>query len=294
MAGGKALPGQAPPYNRYMRRFFTLFAVACLCSMSGGCQIAHRLIPHHNKSSDVARNAAHEIAPMGGIPSSSRTYQEAIQMADKMVGTDTSLRVAQVAATGSMRPYLGETSIVILEKPDLEHLNVGALVSFTHEGSEFIHIKSGNIPGGVVTRGSDPKIEERIPNEDITGTALAVIYFDPNTAPVDRSGPPLLLAANMADLPSTAGTFSILDAQMLTGTESDIIYPEAHGKYRVLLHRNDSMNILLGVPGSQIPDVSTQINWTQQSADSAVIYQIYNPSAPETGVVLLYATFGPI
>lgn len=257
-----------------------------------GCQTAKRVGTFFFPPAGSASQTVPMASAMGAIPSSGQSYDDALRKARNLTGDDQSLRVGQVAATGSMRPYLGESALVVLEQVRRDQIKNGALLAFTARGAEYIHICKAVTPDGVVAVGSKANTEELVPFDRITGTALAVLYFDPTTAPRDRSELPLLLAASGDQVPASAGTLRILGASMLSGTTAAVIQPTAPGEYKVALNPHDALSLKLGVPGSaKVPTAESAINWASGLAGKTVKFQIYHPAAPETGVVLVYATF---
>lgn len=230
------------------------------------------------------------------IPTSDRTYEETLRLAKSMTAGDPSMRIAQVAATGSMQPYLGESSIVILERSAVDRIRVGSVISYTRAGSEFIHVVVARTEGGVVARGSSLATEELVPFDQITGTVMGVLYFDPETAPLNRDQIPLLLAASGVSIPSEAGTLRITGATMLTGTVPAPISVKngAPSEYTVTLERDTSLGLTLGVPDdSSTPPANATIVWAPEVAGRTVKFQFYHQSAPETGQISVYATFRP-
>jgi len=228
----------------------------------------------------------------GAIPTSSRPYREVMDRARKMIEGDPTLRVGQVAATGSMRPYLGESALVIMETTSRERLREGSLISFTRGGAEYLHILVSLTPEGAVTRGANPDTSEVVPYSAITGANVATLYFDPTTAPLDRSGPPVFLVASGTQVPASAGTLRIVDAAMVAGTKAALVYPGRPGEYTVTLQRDDTLGLTVGVPGAaSIPTAEANIAWSAANAGKTVRYQVYHPDAPETGVILVDTTF---
>ena len=228
----------------------------------------------------------------GPIPTSSRPYREVIDRARKMIGGDPTLRVGQVAATGSMRPYLGESALVIMETTSRDRLREGSLISFVRGGAEYLHILVSLTPEGAVTRGANPDTREVVPYSAITGVNVATLYFDPTTAPRDRSGPPIFLVASGDQVPASAGSLRIVDAAMVSGTNVALVYPGSPGEYSVTLQRDDTLGLTVGVPGAaSIPTAEANIAWSPANAGKTVRFQVYYPNAPETGVILVDATF---
>ena len=275
--------------------------VLFVAGVCGGC--------HHSPSENEKRGAYFEgregsvssqMAKKGGgreretIPTSARTYAETLRMAQSMVAGAPSLRVAQVAATGSMRPYLGEASLVILEVPDTTKLKVGAVISYSRAGAEFIHVIVARTGTGFVTKGSAVNAEELVPFDRVTGSVMGVLYFDPETAPFAREGIPLLLAASGDELPPKAGSLRITGATMLTGFVPAPIYPSSDmpAEYAVTLERETSLGLEMGVPeDSTIPLAHAAVSWSESVAGQTIKFRFYHVDAPETGEVVLFTTF---
>lgn len=272
-----------------------LFAALILSLLlSSGCQTlqgAKRFV-FAGKNHSLASQKS--VSPTtGAIPTSTRSYAEVLERARKMVSGDETLRIGQVAATGSMRPYLGESALVITEKLTRDKLKIGSLVTFTRAGAEYIHVLVAFASDGIVTKGSNPDTEEHVPFSAITGSSVATIFFDPATAPVDRSGLPVFLAASGDQIPASAGTLRILSATMLAGTQAAIVYPVGPGVYTVALQPDDDLGLTLGVPGTaSTPTAEANLKWSAALAGKTVRFQIYHPDAPETGVVLIQVAFG--
>jgi hypothetical protein len=270
-----------------------LIALSLLTLTSTGCQTLQWVGGHlFTKSNPPSSPLPLAVGGSNAAPSSTRPYSEVLDRARKLIEGDPALRIGQVAATGSMRPYLGESALVIMEKTSTERLKPGSLITFTRGGAEFIHILVSLTPEGAVAKGSNPDTEELVPYASITGSNIATLYFDPSTAPRDRSGPPLFLAASDNQIPSSAGTLRIIEAAMITGTKSALVYPGKPGEYTVSLQPSDTLGLTLGVPGAgSVPTAETQIAWAESVAGKTVRFQIYHPDAPETGVILVDATF---
>jgi hypothetical protein len=256
--------------------------------LASGCHtMASAYHWHRTKAPDPASN------PSGVMPKSDRTYGEALKMAKSMTDSNATLWVGQVAATGSMCPYLGESSLVVLEPVNFDELKnkTGSLVAYSREGSLFIHVLVDTTPKGAVVRGASSNTLELVPYDSINGTATAVLYFDKKTAPTDRSGPPLLLAANPDDVPASSGTLRIIGASMFCGLPVTI-FPVSPGRYKAIMHHTDAMQLTLGSPHNALiaPSLAT-ITASEALVGQTVDFQIYDKDAPEIGHILLSASF---
>ena len=233
---------------------------------------------------------------MVASPSASRSYADALKQANAMAASTPGLWVAQVSATGSMRPYLGESCIVIMEPIPADQLKVGSLLAYNRENVSFVHAISQLTPQGVIVKGADDNIEELVPFTSMIGSVNTVIYFDPKTAPADHYGPMMLYASEIhsSALPAGAGTLRIVGASMIQGDPVTIYPAKARGEYTTSIPRDAAFKVTVGVPNTpDVPTADASIRWDKNLADQTLDIQVYNPATPEIGHVVLKAKFLP-
>lgn len=260
-------------------------------SHSGG---KTRFVTHAPKAPNAwTRNQVATSSQLSS-PTTSRSFDEAVALANRMTaGAD--LRVALVADTGSMQPYLGESCLVIIDPYAGQSLRVGSLITFTRDGAEFVHVVVGITPNGVVTKGSASNSEELVPLSNVSGLVSGTIYFNPETTP--SSLPiPTLLASSASHLPESAGTLRVTGTSLIEGANFPNLVTGADGagEYKMELPRDTSVSISIGSP--VIPNLkpaSTSLTWSEKLAGQTVEFRIYHPEAPKAGQVSLMVHFAP-
>lgn len=221
-------------------------------------------------------------------PSSSSTYEQAVTRARSLVITDPSLRLIQVSDTGSMKPFLGENSILVMEPVKSGSLAKGQLASFVAQGgNEKVHIIVGfTRDGQVLLRGANSNKTERAPRSAITGRMTAAFWFDKTSLDSPSTGKlPIAYANNSATVP--AG-LAILRAQMITSGPTARIASLTGGEYGVVLERNAALRLNVGAPGANWEHASAiDLQWEENRSGSKRRISVFDESNPGLGTIML-------
>ncbi len=264
--------GSYPNDTLIMNRFLLLATAAIISILSTGCStIANR--------------------PKMDTPTSSASYNDAIERGRALVKVDRNLSMLQVSDTGSMAPFLGETSILVMEPVKAADVLGGNIISYQGENGETkVHQVIRVAEAGVITHGKSVWWTEFVPFERITGRCTAVFYFDKSTLSSPYAGKLPVGYANEA-APFAAG-LHILKAKMLSaGTPVKISYA-GPGRYNMTLPHGATLRLHVGAKGANWENASSvDVGWADEFAGRTRKVSLFDEANPGLGNILLSVNY---
>ena len=227
---------------------------------------------------------------VNATPVSSATYKEALDRGVGMTKRDQNLRMLQVSDTGSMAPFLGESSILVMEPVKAEKVAAGNIISYSKNGEEKVHQVLRVTPEGVITRGSSNWWSEKVAFEEITGRVTAVLYFDKATLSSPYAGKLPVGYVNEAE--NYGAGLQILKAVMLTPGQAVKLNYEGPGKYALILTRGAGLQLRVGPKGGNWEHASSvDVSWDGARAGQTRKVSLFDEANPGLGNILLNVSY---
>jgi hypothetical protein len=222
-------------------------------------------------------------------PVSSASYSEALDRGRALVKQDRNLRMLQVSDTGSMAPFLGESSILVMEPVKPRKIEAGNIISYDIRGEEKVHQVVRVTEKGVVAKGTG-WWTEFVPYENITGRVTVVLYFDKTTLASAYSGKLPVAFAN--ENAAYGAGLCILKAKMLTEGAGVKLVADGPGKFKLSLPHNAGLRLFVGAKGANWENASAvDVQWDGDRAGSSRKISLYDEANPGLGNILLNVTY---